>query len=440
MNKQEKEDLNPKILGEDELMEVDSKTSNSEFDKRSFYLVCLSLVTKFKCGDEYFINDLISTCLFNINFWSIYIPVSQDFSNSNLTLNKSNLLTKYFEKMSLQDADKESSPIEFSYLNICSSQSEIIKINSKSLSKLEAIQIFENLNQIKFTYLDNNYITSLRLLDHSNRLNNIFKISNLSEPKVELNPKNLFLSNYYTNKFLLKPDWIYLPIIRHLKQNELNQKRVNTNNIETMSSSRIISRLTNCLKYVYLMEVYLDQYLDANVDITLRYIRLLYVYLFDSEVFLDHQIVTFLYLIFFKYSSDKRNLLEKLNFDLKFDNIISFYDFYQYLLTHYDSTSFGNYLFSMYLIVPIQQCYPLKYRQLFYSSYSHLFKFIKFDTQYTNLLIPMKNFLQPHEKSLNLIRLFSQLILDKNEYNMICNSKLAYTVIVSNLNSFIFNA
>ena len=425
-------------------MEDDHRTTHLEFgkkieDKRIFYLVCLSLMTKFKRGDEYFTNDLISTCLFNMNFWSIYLPTNQEPTNVNSFLQHANFLTKYLEQLNLNEDNIGAPQIEFSYLNISSSQSEIIKINKKTLNNIEMTQIFENLNQIKFTYLDNNYVLNDRLLDHSKRLNNVFKISHLSELKVESTLKNIFLSNFYTNKFLLKPDWIYLPIVKQLKQNEIRQKAsTKDTNDEVMSAPRLISRLTNCLKYIYLMEVYLEEYLDSNVDITLRYVRLLYIYLFDSEVFLDKQIVTFLYLIYFKYSSDRRNLLEKLNFDLKFDNIISFYDFYQYLLTHYDSTSFGNYLFSLYLIVPIQQCYPLKYRQLFYSDYSHLFKFIKFDTQHTKLIIPMKNFLQPHEKSLHLIRLYSQLILDQNEYNMIRSSKLAYTVIISNLNSFIF--
>jgi len=421
-------------------METDENTSNSEpklEDKRFFYMVCLSLMTKFKRGDEYFINDLITSCLFNMNFWSMYLCVNQQ--TSNVQLSSANSLTKHFEQMNLlENSSSSKREIEFSYLNISSSQSEIIKINEKFLTNLESIQIYENLNQIKFTYIDNNYVTNSHLLEHSNRLNSVFKISNVATFKVESVPKNLFLSNFSTNKFLLKPDWMFLPIIKQLRQHEIKQKTSDPQNLETMNSPRVISRIANCLKYIYLMEVYLDQYLETNVDITLRYVRLLYVYLFDTEVFLDKQIVTFLYLIFFKYSSDKRNLLEKLNLSLKFDNIISFYDFYQYLLTHYDSTSFGNYLFSMYLIVPIQQCYPLRYRQLFYSDYSHLFKFIKFDTKQTKLLIPLKNFLQPSEKNLHLIRLYSQLILDQNDFSLLCDSKFGYTIIVSHLNSFIY--
>jgi hypothetical protein len=418
-------------MKEEDSMETDEIYFHSKSkldDKKFFYMVCLSLMTKFKRGDEHFINDLITSCLFDMNYWSIYLTMYEE--------PKSNSLTKYFEQLNLLDGSKKD--VEFSYLNISSSQSELIKINENFLKNLESVQIYENLNQMKFTYIDDNYVTNLRLLEHSNRLNNIFKVSSVSTFKVDSTPKCLFLSNLYTNKLLLKPDWMFLPIIRLLKQHEFKQKTLDANNSETITSSRAISRITNCLKYIYLMEIYLDQYLESNVDITLRYVRLLYVYLFDNEIFLDKQIITFLYLIFFKYSNDKRNLLEKLNFNIKFDNIISFYDFYQYLLTHYDSTSFGNYLFSMYLIVPIQQCYPLKYRQLFYSDYSHLFKFIKFDTKHTNLLIPMKNFLHPNEKSLHLIRLYSQLILDQNDFNLICHSKLAYTIIVSHLNSFIF--
>ena len=434
-------------MEEDDPMETPKQDplteSRKKFDeKRFYYLLGLSLMTKFKCGDEYFIKDLIATCLFNMNFWSLYLPSNQDLnnlSNRDLILSSAsatNFLTSYFEQMSLN----ESSQIEFSYLNINNSKSETIKINKNFINSLESFQIYESLNQIKFVYLDNNYLFSNRLLEHSSQLNNVFKVSNLNESR-QKQLKNLFLSNLNSNRFLLRPDWFYMPIVWQLKQLEIKAKmQPNPEEKKTndMPSHKIISTLTSCLKYIYLMEFYLDEYISNNVDITLRYVRLLYVYLFESEIFLDKQIVTFLYLIFFKYAKHKSNLLQTLNFSLKLDGIISFYDFYQYILSHYDSTSFGNYLFSLYLIVPLQQVYPVKYRQLFYSDFSHLFKFMRFDTPHTKLLIPMKNFLLPSEKSINVIRLYSQLVLDQSEFKLFAESKLAYTIIISQLNSYIF--
>ena len=75
-------------------------------------------------------------------------------------------------------------------------------------------------------------------------------------------------------------------------------------------------------------------------------------------------------------------------------------------MKQYDSTSFGDYLFSLYIIVPLQQNYAVKYRQLFWSDFSHLFKYVKFSSEATKLLIPIQNFVQPYEKSLSMIRLY----------------------------------
>lgn len=364
-----------------------SEAEKNTEEKRAFYLLALSLVIKLKSGDEYFLHDILATCLFNMNFWSLYLLPSTADNNLKDT---SNFLVKYFEKMQLND-DNSSPQIEFSYLNINYGQSETIRLNKNFINTLESCHIYETLNQIKFTYLDNQGLLNTRLLEHSRHLN--FASSTKSSQI-----KNLYSSNFYSNKFLLRPDWIYMPI---MSQVALIQAQLNPENSEKSdtNNSKLISTLSNCLKFIYLIENYFgSDYLDLNVNYTLRYVRLLYVYLFDSEVFLDKQILTLMYMMFFKYSKDKKQPLQNLNLGQKIEEIMSFYDFYQYLLTHYDSTSFGDYLFSLYLIVPLQQCYPVKYRQLFWSDFPHLFKYMRFDSDKTKLLISLSNFVQPNEK------------------------------------------
>lgn len=397
-------------------------------------MIALNLITRLKTGDECVIYDIIASFLFNVNIWSAYLTNNNE--KSSLTKEK-NFLVKCFNQMSIEE-----SQIEFSYLNVNLNQSETIKINKNIVYNLESNHIYESLNQIKFIYLDNNYLFSNSSLEHSTKLNNVYSNSAIHSFKSKNNSmKNLFVTNYYSNRFALPLDWIYLPIINEFKKQEKKSFQSNQNNDDRQGSTesvKIIKSLSNALKYIYLLENYYNDYLNSNINYTLRYIRMLYVYLFESEIFLDKQIVTYLYLIFFKYTKDSKKPLENLNFDQKIDGIMSFYDFYQYLLQHYDSTSFGDYLFSLYLIVPLQQKYNPKYRQLFWSDFSHLFKFIKFNNQYTKLLISLNNFMIPNERSLHLIRLYSQILLDPTDFQMVSQSKLGYGIIVAHINSFIF--
>lgn len=117
--------------------------------------------------------------------------------------------------------------------------------------------------------------------------------------------------------------------------------------------------------------------MDVEVSPTRRYVRLLYVYLLDSGVFLDKQVLTAMYLIYFKYAKF-RSVFSRLDLDReRVDSILSFEDLYKAVVANYDAESFGDYVFSLYLVVPLQQAYSMKYRQLIWSDYSHLFKFLK---------------------------------------------------------------
>ncbi len=353
-------------------------------------MISLRLLTHLKQGDEFYAQDIIASFVFNLNIWSSYLTNSTGDSN---------VLIKHFENLRI---NKTQQSFEFSYTDLNVGKSETIKIDKEFISNLESLHIYENLNQIKLTYLESNYLLNAHLLENSKKLADLNKIN------------SLFKSKFYSNKNLLELDWIYAPIKFNLKK--IQNKNEPILSKDENSRLKLISSISSSLKFVYLLEAYFSEYLDLNLDLTNRFVHLLYVYLFDSEVFLDRQIVTYLYLIYFKLAVDKKCPLENLNLNKSLPDIISFYDFYQCLLTQYDSTSFGDYLFSMYIIVPLQQKYPVKYRQLFWSDFSHLFKYIRFATSSTKLLMPLVNFTQPNEKSLNMIRLYRYKKLFGNIY------------------------
>ena len=400
------------------LYDLQNDSDNDDYlksydEKRFFYLIGYSLILNVKTGDEFVINELLTSLFFNLNLWSIYF-VSDSLTSQfeQLSISGHSLL-KVFDNLKLNDDQ-----IEVSYLN--SGKNETIKIGKNFLKNMEMVHIYECLNQIKYVYLEDGNLLSSKCLEHSKRVHGLVR------PMI---PNTLFLSVLYSNKSVCDPSWIYEPILSHLRQNSLKN---------TKDQIKMTSTVCNCLKFVYLLEMYFGDYLDLRIETTLRYVHLLFVYLFDSDVFLDKQILTYLYLIYLKYSGDKKMPLENFKLDLKIPGLMSFYDFYQYLLTHYDATSFGDYVFSLYLIVPLQMNYHVKYRQLFWSDYFHLFKYIKFDCESTKLLINIKQFVQPNESSLLMIRLYSQILLDPNDFEFVSKSRFAYAVLISHLNSFIF--
>lgn len=383
----------------------------------------MSLLLKFRRGEESYAHEVMSLFTFNMNFWSLHID-NKNINSPQPTDKSLNSLIEYFKNLELNNPRPQ---VEFSYININFAQSETIQINKSFIENMESTHIYDLLNQIKFTYLQNQLMFESRHLEHSKKLKKLNN-SQLS---------TLFVSTDYSNKPLFGADWIYAPIVSE----KIDFSRIVklTDDEKKIRMEKILSNLSNCLKFIYLLESYFDKdYLEENLNTTVRYIKLLYVYLFEPEVFLEKQIITLLYLVFFKFVHDRKQPLKNLNFNQKFSDIISFYDFYQHLLNQFDSSSFGDYLFSHYLVVPLQQCYPVKYRQLFWSDFHHLFKYMRFNDENSQLLIPLKDFVQPNEKYLHMIRLYSQILLDPNDFKLVSASRLGYTILIANLNAFVF--
>lgn len=214
-----------------------------------------------------------------MNIWTSFINKT----------NVDNFLINYFEKLNLNN---QTETAEFSYLNTNIGQAEVVKVNATVIKSLEML-IFENLNQIKISYLGT--IINNKLLEHSRRLNVVPNVTTQNQNKLG----TLFLSSDYSNHFLLKPDWIYGPIkfygdlIKSMPSDAVLASGVN--------ATKIISSVSNALKFIYLLEIYCSDFVERTLDITLRYVHLLHVYLFESEVFLDKQVVTYLYLILLRY-------------------------------------------------------------------------------------------------------------------------------------------
>ena len=127
-------------------------------------MISLRLLTHLKQGDEFYAQDIIASFVFNLNIWSSYLMNSTGDSN---------VLIKHFENLRI---NKTQQSFEFSYTDLNVGKSETIKIDKEFISNLESLHIYENLNQIKLTYLESNYLLNAQLLENSKKLADLNKI------------------------------------------------------------------------------------------------------------------------------------------------------------------------------------------------------------------------------------------------------------------------
>ncbi len=377
------------------------------------------MVKSFKNGDEFYIHDLLTNSIFNLNLWS-HLNGSDENND-----NKNNLVKK-FQNLNLINEN-----IKYQKSLITASGNRIMALNSElDVRNLEQ-NLYQNLNILKLNYLNILFNSNESIqfnLQRSCLLNNIFKSDSQSF-------ETLFTSRY-KEVFLFNADWIYIPIMKIIQESQkLKRDESKTSELVNLNSEKNCEMILDTLKFIYLCEFNRSDYMK-QMPITIRLVNLLNIYLTDTSIYLDKNISFYLYILLINYVNSKD--IEKLTFNMKIPGLISFYDYYQNLLKNFDSESFGDSLFAHYVLIPIQQYCPLNLRYLLWSEYLHVFKFIRFDLN-LEFLLPYDNYLQPNETDFNLIQLYAQALLNDESLNMIKNSQFAYIIAIKHVNAYLYD-
>lgn len=396
-------------------------------DAYFYHMISLNLISKFKNGDEYYVHDLLCNSIFNLNLWSHLSNTSSIITdNLNENENRNNLIKKFQNLKLLQ----ESAAAEHgqSSVNTNLKQKQLRIASGHTVQALDSIveiknldkSLYENLNQLKFSYLNSMFGSKQHKynLERSNNLNN----------------SNTNIETMYTSRFkeiyLFNTDWIYIPIMNIIQ--EIQQQKHENN------GTKMLETVLNMLKFVYLCEMYRTDYMKQQIPFIIRLFNLLNVYLTSTDVYLDRNVSFFMYVLLIHYVNTRE--IEHIDFEnVKVPGIISFYDYYKNLLRIFDSESFGDSLFAHYILLPIQQHYPLKYRFLLWSEYIHLFKFINFDDLNVEFLLSLSNFLTPFETNLNMLQLYSQALLNDYNYGLIKHSQIGYLIALKHVNTYLFD-
>lgn len=154
-------------------------------------------------------------------------------------------------------------------------------------------------------------------------------------------------------------DWIYSPIIVLYANSQKENKSV-------PDEAKLTFTIQNCLRWIFIYEKYFSS-ISLQINSADKFCRLACVFLASDDLFFVPVIHNLLQASFEHFVE---NSLEKLDFNKPVHGLTNFQDFYTQLLEQYQGVSYGDVLFSNFILIPLMQRHNGKYRKLLWSEYA----------------------------------------------------------------------
>ncbi|XP_059143141.1 RNA polymerase II-associated protein 1-like [Physella acuta] len=353
-------------------------------DMSTAHKVALNLLSRLHYGDEHLVHDLMSTIIFAPSFISEGEEIqlaSQAMSTMSLT-----------ETLHLKSATQEQ-------INI--NQCQLLQETYSSLSKIRG-----------------HFLMALGGME-----------------KAVQNSRNLLCGNPSAilsqmikngNEILMPKDWIYMPLI-HVYNNASQGGSISG----VSMSPQCIAMVTSVLQWSYAMEIWRSVEIE-KISVTVRISRVLCAFIAGADLFLERPVHQYLAGLLRVLSSHK--LLDKMDFEEKIPGITSFYDLYQEFLDHYEAVSFGDPVFGMYVLLPLQQKHSPMLRKAVWGERRKMLRTLRVPLE--EMLTPLHNYLEPEETDVELLQLYTSSLVTKAVQPVW--SPVMYLLAVYHLNRFIY--
>ncbi|XP_033632797.1 RNA polymerase II-associated protein 1-like isoform X2 [Asterias rubens] len=228
---------------------------------------------------------------------------------------------------------------------------------------------------------------------------------------------------------LLPVDWMFLPLL-HL-HTEAQKAELHGKSVKALPS-HILSALVDTLRWIFMVETWRPKCLKM-VPQTAKIARIFCVFLIGSDLFLEDTVRQYLNPLLRLYT--KPEYLKLLDFDAPVPGVTSFYDLFMELLTQYEAVSFGDALFAHYILLPLQQRFDLGIRKGLWGEHAAVLRSLGLPI--AQLILPIDNFLHPEETNPDLLSIYmSSLISGVIKQTW---SPIMYLVALHHLNVFLFS-
>ncbi|CAF1214756.1 unnamed protein product [Rotaria magnacalcarata] len=363
------------------------QTTSTSFQKSThdlpsiYYEILLTLLPSLLKGYHYLAQEILKFVLFDLSFWKRSNEI--ELADLSLVTNESLCL-----------ASNESIKISSSHRTI---------LYERAVEHLPSLYTYyKNIFHINRSSIDLNicdiHFGNLLQTDDSFKLN-----IHYSQTLIDLTWPYGLLSSLYTNVFSIAD----------------NDKRLDI--------------IMNTLRFVYILEMKHNMILHKMVTKTTRFAMIAGIYLLGSDVFLEKNVAD--YLVAFLNCFNEQNLLQKLETRTNIQSLMTFFDFYRLLVDQYEACSFGDVLYSNYLLVPLQQTYDVQLRKHVWIEHSTILNYLRLKPD--QILFSLETFFIPYENDPDLIRYYAQVLLNGTIKKTI--QPLLYMIAVHHLNVFLYD-
>ncbi|XP_072479970.1 RNA polymerase II-associated protein 1 isoform X2 [Notamacropus eugenii] len=223
---------------------------------------------------------------------------------------------------------------------------------------------------------------------------------------------------------LLPADWPFLPLI-HLYHQASGP-------VSKALPSSSLGTATRTLQWVLVLESWRPSNLRA-VPPAARLARLMCVFLMDSDLFREAPIQHYVTALLAQLCQPQALSLLKL--DCPLPGLASFPDLYTSFLEHFEAVSFGDSLFGMLVLLPLQRRYSVTLRLSLFGE--HVGALRALGLPLAQLPVSLENYTAPPEDNLELLKLYFQALVMGTLCPHWC--PVLYAVAVAHINSFIFS-
>ncbi|NWS69898.1 RPAP1 protein, partial [Crotophaga sulcirostris] len=228
---------------------------------------------------------------------------------------------------------------------------------------------------------------------------------------------------------ILPSDWPFFPLI------SLYNKATNAETRGAVLNSLpldFINTVTWNLQWVLLLETWRAKTLQS-IPTAAKLARLMCVFLTGSDLFLEAPIHRYTSALLSVYCQPKA--LDSLNLDASLPGLASFHDLYISLLEQFEGVSFGDPLFGVFVLLPLQKRFSVHLRLSLFGEHTSILRALGVPLH--QFPVPLERYTSPPEDNLNLLRLYFQTLVTGALRHTWC--PVLYVVAVAHVNSFIFS-
>ncbi|XP_054707904.1 RNA polymerase II-associated protein 1-like [Uloborus diversus] len=189
-------------------------------------------------------------------------------------------------------------------------------------------------------------------------------------------------------KSIVPKDWYYVPI-HDLYQSSKTRKH---GNIAPEEKLQVLC----CLEWIYLCHT-LNLHVTKIIPGAAEFSYLCMVFLLDEDLFRDEQIKSYLEGCLVAILKQKSLNLE----NLTWNTFNGFDELFDELLAQFEAVSYGDQLFGNFLLLPLQQCYPSRWKKLLFTEHTQVLSFL--GVPFSKLLYPLQGFLNGLEVDLEIL-------------------------------------